>query len=124
MNKQIDTPTNTPTNTPTQNQFTNYESKQIEEMEKIVSNCIQKWLNNDTTKSISCYVSEEIYNAGYRRASDLAREIFEEIEKCFFEELVGQTEAKLLDDEMFAELRKKYIGADTNVTTKESEGGE
>ena len=40
--------------------------------------------------------------------ANVAREIFEEIEKCFFEELVGQTEAKLLDEEMLAELKKKY----------------
>jgi hypothetical protein len=45
---------------------------------------------------------------GYHRSSDVAREIFEEIEECFFEELVGCTEAKLIDEEMFAELKKKY----------------
>lgn len=45
---------------------------------------------------------------GWRRASEVAREIFAEIEKCFFEELVGCTEAKLIDEQRFAELKKQY----------------
>lgn len=50
--------------------------------------------------------TEIAYKRGYEQA---AREIFAEIEKCFFEELVGCTEAKLIDEEMFAELKKKYL---------------
>lgn len=62
--------------------------------------------------------AEILYNAGYRKSTDVAEEIFAEIE-----EAVGD----IIDRFPFAkikclELKKKYIGKDTNVTTKETEG--
>lgn len=46
-----------------------------------------------------------------KQEQEVAREIFEEIEqKCLFEEIVGCSEAKLLDEEAYAELKKKRIG--------------
>ena len=51
--------------------------------------------------------AEELYNAGYRKASDVAREIFEEIEK-----LKKQwTSGDINDDEFYKQLyllEKKY----------------
>ena len=55
--------------------------KQIEEMADIVSKCITRWLNNETTKSSPNYIAETLYTKDYRKASEIAREIFEEIEK-------------------------------------------
>ena len=47
-------------------------------------------------------VAEHLYNKGYRKASDVAREIFEEIyEDCF--DQFGH-----IDYEALAELKKKY----------------
>ena len=100
--------------------------KQIEEMARILcEDCAKDPLPCiliETTKMCDSVFEqvEALYNAGYRKASDVAREIFEEIENCFFEELVGCTEAKLIDEEMFAELKKKYTESSNEIT----EGGE
>ena len=79
--------------------------------------------------------------AGYRKASELAEEIFAEIEKeidvtlSIIQKILnargGRSSGKtvliskldmLLETKKFiAELKKKYIGEDTNVTTKETE---
>lgn len=94
-------------------------NKQIEEMVKVLVEGHHKmdvaWTNHfvdgerfPKPKGEHQILAEELYNAGYRKTEDVAAEIFAEIEKCFFEELVGQTEAKLLDEEMFTELKKKY----------------
>ena len=86
-----------------------------------------------------------LYNAGYRKASDVAREIFEEIEKIekrllnrqkkcdkeaqkagwyleVREAYEGQSEGIGLCLDYLAELKKKYLGEDINAPTKESEG--
>ena len=46
-----------------------------------------------------------LYNAGYRKASDVAREIFEEIERCFMYDgkYIGH-----ISQRTFVELKKKY----------------
>jgi hypothetical protein len=84
--------------------------KQIEEMAKVYEEARCK--ANETLGSMNegadNWYAKAFYNAGYRKSQDVAEEIFAEIEKCFFEELVGCTEAKLIDEEMFAELKKKY----------------
>ena len=50
--------------------------KQIEEMSQIITKVCE------TKKFISSYkIAETIYAKGYRKASDVAREIFEEIEE-------------------------------------------
>ena len=68
------------------------------------------------------YATRAIYK-GYRKSSEVAREIFEEIEeKGKVDEPI--VEYYILSYSELAELKKKYIGEDTNVTTKESEGGE
>lgn len=69
-------------------------------------------------------VCETLYNAGYRKSTELAEEIFAEID----EELNFVKRAFPLSPitnhiiYVFAELKKKYIGEDTNVTTNTEEG--
>lgn len=87
--------------------------KQIEEMAKALCKySTTEYCASGRCQNPNCLVNakalEIIYDKGYRKASDVAEEIFAEIEKCFFEELVGCTEAKLIDEESFAELKKKY----------------
>ena len=109
--------------------------KQIEEMaeEVKVAHDEQKYLTSD--KSIKA-ISEHLYNAGYRKSEDVAREIFEEIEKTLKECLwflknhpsnypsMDRTKINVYKDNLqyIAELKKKYIGKDTNVTTNTEEG--
>ena len=74
---------------------------------------------------VTC-ITDKLMNLGYRKASDVAREIFAEIDKA----LDNSVETERFKGSWFnlhkfmqrlAELKKKYIGKDTNVTTKESE---
>lgn len=89
----------------------NSKEKQIEEMASIINLPCSGHCEECPYLDCGCLEklrAVSLYNAGYRKASDLAEEIFAEIEECFFEELVGCTEAKLIDEERFAELKKKY----------------
>lgn len=52
--------------------------------------------------------------------ANVAREIFDEIEKLYMEELEGCE--VIISRFEFAELKKKYLGEDINAPTKESEG--
>ena len=81
--------------------------KQIEEMCKIVCQC-----NNNGTCIISlrpcdceCSLATELgklYNAGYRKASEVAREIFEEIDRMCIDTFGN------FNHRVFAELKEKY----------------
>lgn len=58
--------------------------KQIEEMAKVIKSSLDGLGSenfNFTGDEISTMFAEALYNAGYRKASDVAREIFEEIDK-------------------------------------------
>lgn len=57
----------------------------------------------------------KMYEDGYRKAPDVAPEIFAEIDRMCIDTFGN------FNHRVFAELKKKYIGKDTNVTTKESE---
>ena len=77
--------------------------KQIEEMAEAVEQARIK--ATDTTNSMNYgfggWYAKELYNAGYRKASEVAREIFEDFTKykvCTNEE----------DWRVLAELKKKY----------------
>ena len=50
--------------------------------------------------------------------TETAKEIFAEIEKNECHDISGKTTMYMLFAEEFAELKKKYIGEDTNVPTK------
>lgn len=102
--------------------------KQIEEMAKTV--CHLERTCDQCMTSFECKAmtyAKRFYDAGYRKSKDLAREIFEEIEKsidkCVITEHFKGSYFELSKFLLgLAELKKIYIGEDTNVLTKESEG--
>jgi hypothetical protein len=78
--------------------------KQIEEMAKVifeVSPIPSVW-RSDATR-----FAESLYNAGYRKATEVAREIFAEIEGFLSEKKFGTFYFNYLND-LIAELKKKY----------------
>ena len=88
---------------------------QIEEMAKEICNATQK--TNQGCNSI-CYprgmcahckvMAEHLYNAGYRKSSDVAEKIFAEVEKFTYRYLndADYSGGDLIYD--LAELKKKY----------------
>ena len=58
---------------------------------------------------MNVYVAQELYNKGYRKASDVAREIFEEIENILHQNLSNWVDGvyRLYKDD-FDKLKKKY----------------
>lgn len=89
--------------------------KQIEEMAKNICSeydCIipcqscayYEYANCRDVKS-----AEKLYNAGYRKSTDLAREIFEEIEKNMVAiDDIDFNHFRAIGRRTFAELKKKY----------------
>jgi hypothetical protein len=72
--------------------------------------------------SYECFQKEyarKAIEAGYLKASDVASEIFAEIE-AVIRRHDERPKYKLMLD--LAELQKKYIGKDTNVTTNTEDG--
>lgn len=90
--------------------------KQIEEMAKAIKFCKDTSINECHTKD-SCRhcIAEQIYNAGYRKQSEVAMEILENIEKLITKECLvfkdengirGYVDASV--HYAIAELKKKY----------------
>jgi tetrahydromethanopterin S-methyltransferase subunit G len=109
------------------------EEKQIEEITKHChfyydgncTLCEELWVECDN-KCDMCEFAKRLYNAGYRKASDVARDIFEEIDKRLdditivmgrldslrtFHKTMEKVTAEV------DELKKKYIGEDINFPT-------
>lgn len=94
-------------------------NKQIEEMAKTLceeyGECKKCTLSNPECEN-PCMVIEDcerLYNAGYRKASEVAREIFAEIErlvysKCFSMRADRDVTGLIIDGELLSELKKKY----------------
>ena len=84
--------------------------KQIEEM----ANDLRKsefWYFDDTDCDFELErkkTAENLYNAGYRKASDVAREIFEEIDKIVIRKVIDHGEIVYDVTDKYAELKKKY----------------
>lgn len=92
--------------------------KQILEMARDICECFN---NNGTCyqddKPCNCKCdsftdAQYLYEKGYRKASDVAREIIEEAEKIF---MFTCSSLEAYTD--WQNFKKKYIGKDTNVTT-------
>lgn len=102
-------------------------NKQIEEMARV----IEKMPWRIEQDGLGCRITnntelaEYFYNAGYCKSTDVAEEIFAEIESKLTLNKTTHCGQKfyyirLKDD--IAELKKKYIGKNTNVTTNTEEG--
>ena len=112
--------------TDTENKSNNFEdksNKQIEEMavEFAKINCNSKGchccdlIDEYGSLELSCedyltykQMAETFYNAGYRKASEVAEEIFAEIEKILDQKFSINHGVVLISKEEFAELKKKY----------------
>ena len=103
--------------------------KQIEEMAKIIGDNTEQ----DTMWPEIYDCANALYNAGYRKTSDIAREIFEEIENILDRHSIAYLKVGQICGEHYydgvmqfdiAELKKKYTVTDTNVGCKDAEGGE
>ena len=68
------------------------------------------WALIKKTESEEQSIANYLIGHGYRKSTDIAREIFEEIEDVL-------NNIGYFDELDFNALKKKYIGKDTNVTT-------
>ena len=83
--------------------------KQIEEMARVIARRSKDFRNpNVAFMTTANKTAESLYNTGYRKAYDVAREICEEIEKCTIRKVVRNGEVLYDFSERFAELKKKY----------------
>ena len=98
-----------------------YRDKQIEEMTKDLCDiqCNGMRCNICDTGCEWRMLAIALYNAGYRKVSDVVREIFEDVEKHL--KNLGRTGYVGNMSGILAELRKKHLGEDINAPTKESE---
>ena len=79
---------------------------------KVCEDC--KWCGKERSKNADCtdyLIAEHLHKRGYRKASDVAREIFEEIDHMCIDTFGN------FNHRRFAELKKKY-------TEEITEGGE
>ena len=86
--------------------------KQIEELAKVIFDENNKEALNALSMALASS-AEALYNAGYRKSADVAEEIFAEIDSCIF----PYSTHDIFSSTKYAELKKKYIGKDTNVRT-------
>jgi hypothetical protein len=93
-------------------------NKQIEEMAKIIVNGCREGNCEECKYSegvlypecVPSFTAEALYNAGYRRQDEVAREIFTEIEKQtkFFQDYMFLKNGCKAILRVLAELKKKY----------------
>lgn len=84
-------------------------NKQIKEMANIASKCTTSWLNNETPKTLPNHIAEALYNTGYRKVSEIAREMIDVL--CELHDLfksVGDIRGAFAMLFAIAELKKKY----------------
>ena len=95
---------------------------QINEMAEVIEHTRRLAMDVVGAEASSKMIATDLYDKGYRKSSDVAEEIFGEIEEhitTIFPILGNDIVAHL------AELKKKYTeGGDINVLTKDKEGGE
>ena len=89
--------------------------KQIEEMAKIchfyddgICHLCEELLVSCDRKCDLAILVENLYNSGYRKAPDVAEEIFEEIEKYNHPPLPECEPIYIIKSSELAELKKKY----------------
>ena len=86
--------------------------KQIEEMAKVISKKQQggwRFVIDDYTTDVGNEeLAEYLYNAGYRKASEVAREIFEQIDDTM-ELICAMTGVDVVLFGRYAELKKMFM---------------
>lgn len=90
--------------------------KQIEEMAKVIKSSLDGLGAGDfnfTGDEISAMFAEILYNAGYRKASDVAREIFAELEKII--EVDNEGKASFDIREFHHKIEKKYTEGEKDI---------
>ncbi len=101
------------------------EEKQIAELAKIICNACEMGNGfdgkcadgNDYKKcGISTETARKIYDVGYRRASEVAREIFAEIDRNIYVIESIYSEIQCVPRGFIDELKKKYIGEGNDGT--------
>lgn len=84
--------------------------KQIEEIKAIIlEDCGSDCENCEFHNMGVCYdnyIANRLYNAGYRKSTDVAEEIFAEIDKLLAVDRNGEATFDVRD---LAELKKKYV---------------
>lgn len=92
--------------------------QQIAEMAKVINKSPWKVEQDATGVHINSYeIAEYIYNAGYRKQSEVAREIFAEIEdsmSCFEDDDDGYLLKKCEFKFFMRELKKEYTEESEN----------
>ena len=78
-------------------------NKQIEEIKELTNELV--FTSNYGTYNA---VAEYLHNKGYRKSTDVAREIFEELEEFMVDTELYKMPTKSILAEKFAELKKKY----------------
>ena len=92
------------------------EDNKIEEMADILVNgckmggCEEcKYSEDQFPQCTLKYTADQIYNAGFRKTSDVAREIFDEIEEITMHGITSfGLQTMTMGEVAFAELKKKY----------------
>ena len=91
--------------------------KQIEEMARTICNCYDSGVCEIDEKPCdlecgSVKNAKELYAKGYRKASEVAEEIFAEIERVAMSKIDADLSVAILDDSYYIqaidELKKKY----------------
>ena len=105
--------------------------KQIEEMAKVLccdyDDCTQCICKSIESEGDGCTVKsdcEKLYNADYRKASDVAREIFEEIDESFSQMLeeAENTIADAIQEENRSVARIAQYGRDVLILARNTLG--
>lgn len=90
--------------------------KQIDEIAKLICaypQCIHYNIIGAcaNTECQTVDIAEHLYNADYRKSTDVAEEIFAEIEGLMLDGAIGgKYPAKVINPDKYAELKKKYTG--------------
>ncbi len=89
--------------------------KQIEEMAQTLVDTFNERRGRVNMKDLA----ESLHHAGYRKASDVAEEIYNELDGYSYPYAFGGWAISM---DSVSYVLKKYLGKDLNVPTKESEG--
>lgn len=96
--------------------------KQIEEMRKDVASIHRFFLEDDDYEILDDYIADMLYKIGYRRASEVAREILEEVDNVLHDMGIEYANAghntyfavcEMVHHKVIRPIEKKYESEDT-----------